>query len=141
MKMNRLGIMCATLIGLTAVTTLADSSPTPGPSGSPGALPGDPAVVGMLSNITTTTVTYTAPTGITGTTTPSPATRIRISRRRSRAGKSLVARRTATTMYPPLTRTEAMHVKRSAATVRLYLFTWRAAAASTARVSRRGRNG
>ncbi len=34
------------------------------------ALPGDPAVVGVLSNITTTTVTYTAPTGITGTTTP-----------------------------------------------------------------------
>jgi len=33
-------------------------------------LPGDPAVVGVLSNITTTTVTYTAPTGITGTTTP-----------------------------------------------------------------------
>ncbi|HEX9474070.1 MAG TPA: Ig domain-containing protein [Steroidobacteraceae bacterium] len=33
-------------------------------------LPGDPAVVGVLSNITTATVTYTAPTGITGTTTP-----------------------------------------------------------------------
>ncbi len=33
-------------------------------------LPGDPALVGVLSNITTTTVTYTAPTGITGTTTP-----------------------------------------------------------------------
>ncbi|GAC1506297.1 MAG: hypothetical protein NVS1B3_05750 [Candidatus Dormibacteraceae bacterium] len=31
------------LIGLTAVTTLADSSPSPGSSGSPAALPGDPA--------------------------------------------------------------------------------------------------
>jgi hypothetical protein len=34
------------------------------------ALPGDPALVGVLSNITTTKVTYTAPTGITGATTP-----------------------------------------------------------------------
>ena len=34
------------------------------------ALPGSPAQVGALSNITTTTVTYTAPTGISGTTTP-----------------------------------------------------------------------
>jgi hypothetical protein len=33
-------------------------------------LPGDPTVVGVLSAITSTTVTYTAPTGITGTTTP-----------------------------------------------------------------------
>lgn len=31
------------LIALTAVTTLADSSPAPSPSGSPAALPGDPA--------------------------------------------------------------------------------------------------
>jgi mono/diheme cytochrome c family protein len=31
------------LIALTAVTTLADSSPSPSPSGSPAALPGDPA--------------------------------------------------------------------------------------------------
>ena len=33
-------------------------------------LPGDPAQVGVLSIITTKTVTFTAPTGITGTTTP-----------------------------------------------------------------------
>jgi disulfide bond formation protein DsbB len=31
------------VIGLTAVSTFAASSPTPGPSGSPAALPGDPA--------------------------------------------------------------------------------------------------
>ena len=36
------------LIALTAITTLADSSPSPSPSGSPAALPGDPTRGGTL---------------------------------------------------------------------------------------------
>jgi mono/diheme cytochrome c family protein len=38
-----LALAVPALIALTAITTLADSSPSPSPSGSPAALPGDPA--------------------------------------------------------------------------------------------------
>lgn len=70
------GVTLATSTGLASLqqgTTLvltATVTTDPKNLGVTWALPGDPALVGALSNITTTTATYTAPTGVTGTATP-----------------------------------------------------------------------
>ena len=70
------GVTLTTSTGLASLqqgTTLvltATVTNDPNGKGVTWTLPGDPALVGALSNITTTTATYTAPTGVTGTASP-----------------------------------------------------------------------